>query len=99
MNDGDGSNEVTFNEYFEKRAKQKALDEPAVPAPESEAAVDGRVSNKQDKFGRVQVNMRMPFEVKALIYRERERRRKASLPNADMHAIVVEAVRAYLEKA
>lgn len=63
------------------------------PVPE-----DGRLSSSVDARGLVQLNVRVPMEVKAAVITERLRRKSLGLDASDVSDIVTEALLTFLSQ-
>jgi len=89
---------INFTKYFEARRQEQKQTVEKIRTTEAKAlvAVDGRISSKSDRKGNVQLNTRVPLDVKNQVLEERARRKAAGSPNADVGDIVAEALRAFL---
>ena len=87
-----------FAKFFEKRRQEQQQTVEKIRSAEARAAlpIDGRISSKSDHKGNVQLNVRVPLDVKNQVLEERARRKASGLPQADVGDIVAEALRAYL---
>lgn len=78
----------------------KVLVERRVIEAQAHQPIDGRLSSKEDrnKKGYAQLNVRVPLDLKNQVIEERARRQAARVKNADVAAIVEEALRAFLAR-
>lgn len=98
-----------FASFFKEKRRKQALREtqadeggegavPSGPVTSARVDMDARISTTVNAQGRVQLNVRVPADVKARVLLERTRRRNEGHVRADVHDIVTDAVCAYLPK-
>lgn len=92
-----------FSEFFKSRKPTQTQNEKPNSATTSHhvtarAELDGRLSNTVDRNGYVQLNVRVPIEIKNLVIEERARRRATGQEPCDVGGIVAEALREQLTK-
>lgn len=89
--------DVCFAGFFESRRNgqttQTSRDDVAEVA--ARAVLDGRISSTTDRNGYVQLNVRVPAEMKKLVLEERKRRKANDEDNSDVGDVVVDALRTY----
>ena len=94
-----GLAEERFSKFFENKQKQKqaALASKRTQEAQSHQAIDGRVSSSTDRHGFVQLNVRVPLDLKNQVIEERGARRARGLAGCDVADIVIEALREFFQ--
>lgn len=99
MTEDDAHNfdEEAFIKFFESRGRERS----AIPRPiepQTDLAIDGRISSTIDDNGCVQLNVRVPVDLKTLVLQERARRKSAGEDHSGIGDIVAEALRVFFER-
>lgn len=90
----------SFSRFFEtKKKKAEAAQAGCVVGAPTAQLIDGRLSSRVDRKGTVQLNVRVPLNLKNQVIELRAARKAAGLPQADVGDIVAEALRDLLQKS
>ena len=89
-----------FTKFFENKQRQAkaGLDTRRATEAQAHQAIEGRLSSTTDRKGYVQLNCRVPLDLKNQVIELRAARKAAGAKECDVGDIVVEALRAFLQK-
>lgn len=82
-----GQGAATFEKFFNRQATREGAEA---------APLDGRLSSTTNRHGYVQLNVRVPVDIKRQVLEVRAKRKAGRLPRADLGEIVAEALQAFL---